>query len=113
MLSEISLAHAEATRGPAVWATFQRQKLRLWANAVPLRLWTVAALSDRPLRRPRRPEGAAGCGVARGLWGLYRFEGGFAETIMRSSPSYDWVYPGFLYWVCVQVCPRVCRPVGG
>ena len=49
MLSEISLAHAEATRGPAVWATFQRQKLRLWANAVPLRLWTVAALSDRRL----------------------------------------------------------------
>lgn len=49
MLSKISLAHAEATTGPAVWATFQRQKLRLWGYVVLLRLWTVAALSDRRL----------------------------------------------------------------
>ena len=42
-----------------------------------------------------------------GLWGVYRFKRGFGGRVVRHSPSYDYVYSPFLYWLGTRVYPRV------
>ena len=42
-----------------------------------------------------------------GLWGVYRFKRGFGGRLVRYSPSYDYVYSPFLYWLGTSVYPRV------
>ena len=48
-----------------------------------------------------------------GLWGVYRFKRGFGGRVVRHSPSYDYVYSRFVYWLGTEVYPRLRRPVGG
>jgi peptidoglycan pentaglycine glycine transferase (the first glycine) len=47
-----------------------------------------------------------------GLWGVYRFKRGFGGRVVRYSPSYDYVYSPFLYWLGTRVYPRVRDALG-
>jgi peptidoglycan pentaglycine glycine transferase (the first glycine) len=47
-----------------------------------------------------------------GLWGVYRFKRGFGGRVARYSPSYDYVYSPFLYWLGTRVYPRVRGVLG-
>jgi peptidoglycan pentaglycine glycine transferase (the first glycine) len=42
-----------------------------------------------------------------GLWGVYRFKRGFGGSVVRHSPSYDYVYSPLLYWLWARVYPRL------
>ncbi len=47
-----------------------------------------------------------------GLWGVYRFKRGFGGRVVWHSPSYDYVYSRFVYWLGTEVYPRL-RAVAG
>jgi len=47
-----------------------------------------------------------------GLWGVYRFKRGFGGRVVRHSPTYDYVYSPFLYWLGTRMYPRVRRSRG-
>ena len=46
-----------------------------------------------------------------GLSGVYPFKRGFARKVVRHSSSYDYVYSRCVYWLGMELYPRLRRLV--
>jgi peptidoglycan pentaglycine glycine transferase (the first glycine) len=82
----------------------------LWARARGCTTYDLWGIPDEAGEDEEDMEEVLGRG---GLWGVYRFKRGFGGRVARYSPSYDFVYSPFLYWLGTRVYPQVGRVVVG
>jgi peptidoglycan pentaglycine glycine transferase (the first glycine) len=76
----------------------------LWAREQGYTTYDLWGVPDEAGEEEEDMEEVLGRG---GLWGVYRFKRGFGGRVARYSPSYDYVYSPFLYWLGTRVYPRV------